>query len=212
MLHQPSDDPFEATLSRAVSGDKEAINELFERFYPHVSRLVHQSLSMDLRRNRPWLSARFSTGDVVQEVFRTVLGDLRSFGGRTERAFAGYLAMVVRNRLIDAIRFHEAARRDGRRGTLPLMEQDQHDVPEAEAPERIAAANEEIDLFHAALAGLPEREQLLLRARFDGVASFADLTEQLGFTSTTATRRAFAAAQAKLVVRMGRDAQGESQS
>ena len=191
---------FEATLRLAKAGDEVATNRLFERFYPSVRRLVHHSMSTDLRRSRPWLAARFSTGDVVQEVFRSVLEDLTGFGGSTERAFAAFLSMVVRNRIIDAIRFHEAERRDGRRGAPPVPE-NEHPSGE-DRPDRTAASSEEIERFHRALSQFPERERLLLRARFEGTASFAELTETLGYSSESAARRAFFTAQARLAVQL----------
>ena len=102
-------------LAAARRDDAVAIDELFRRFYPRVQHLVHRDLSRDLRTKRPWLSSRFSTGDVVQEVFRKLLRNLNGIEADTEAAFCGYLSVVIRNRLLDAIRFHEAARRDGRR-------------------------------------------------------------------------------------------------
>ncbi|MEM8710313.1 MAG: sigma-70 family RNA polymerase sigma factor [Planctomycetota bacterium] len=191
---------FEQVLNAAKDGDQVAIGEIFELFYPRVKRLVHRSLATDLRNSRPWLTARFSTGDVVQEVFRSVLGDLESFGGSTERAFTGYLTMVVRNRIIDAIRFHEAERRDGRRGALPIAEEEHEGA--SDSPANAAANAEELDRFHEALKTFPEREQLLLRARFEETASFAELTEQLGYPSESTARRAYFAAQARLAVQL----------
>lgn len=196
----PKSSTFEATLTAAKGGDQDSINALFAQFYQQVRRMVHHSLATDLRRSRPWLAAKFSTGDVVQEVFRSVLDDLESFGGHTERAFAGYLTMVVRNRIIDAIRFHEAERRDGRRSVAPVHD-DVHVSGEAN-PTDEAAGLEALERFHAALAEFPERERLLLRARFEGTASFAELADQLGFSSVYSVRRAFFAAQATLSVRL----------
>lgn len=201
------DETFQATLIAAKAGDTVAMNELFELFYPRVRSQVHKSLALDLRNNRPWLTARFSTGDVVQEVFRSVLGDLNAFGGTTEYAFAGYLTMVVRNRIIDAIRFHEAARRDGRRGAASVPE---HDHPsDAAGPASEAASAEQVDRFHEVLATFPEREQLLLRARFEESATFAELTEQLGYSSESTARRAYFAAQAKLAVQLRSASMGD---
>lgn len=203
MLPLPADDGFQALLTAARAGDADALDGVFERFYPRVQRMVHVRLARDLRTTRPWLAARFSTGDVVQEVFRSVLGDLRAFAGDNEGAFAGYLAMVVRNRIVDAVRFHEAGPRDGRRSLA-----DAEDVgaqPDADDPARAAAHVEELERFHAALATFPERERLLLRARLEGTGNFTELAEQLGYGSESTARRAFHAAQARLAVLLGGD-------
>lgn len=190
--------PFVSTLERARLGDREALDELCRRFYPAVETLVHQRLASDLRQGRPWLHARFSTGDVVQTVFESVLHDLDAFQGKTEDAFIGYLAAVVRHRMIDALRFHEAAQRDGRRGSSITVG---FDAPSAESdPADEAMSTEVLARFQAALARFSAREQHLLRARIDASASFSDLADQLGYGSESAARRAFFDAQAKLVM------------
>ncbi len=192
---------FEANLCAAREGDSEAMETLFETYYPRVKRMVHEGLSRDLRNSRPWLTARFSTGDVVQEVFRSLLKDLSGFRGKTEDAFRGYLAMVVRNRLLDAIRFHESAQRDGRR-TTPTPEG--LDTPcSSPDPAAEALGAEEANDLHEVLKTFPEHEQLLLRARLEQGAMFKDLAEQLGYSSKAAARRAFFSAQALLVIRLG---------
>ena len=193
-------DAFPRLLERAREGDAVAMEALFERFYPTVRRLVHASLSRDVRVGRPWLHSRFSTGDVVQEVFRSLLKNLASFRGRTEDAFCGYLAMVVRNRLVDAVRFHEAAQRDGRRTAGEEPEGDE--TPATDERLEDDPGDEEVDLFLELLATFDEREQLLLRGRLEQDVSFRALAEQLGYSSRSAAQRRFYAAQAKIAVLM----------
>lgn len=198
--HVNESDAFRTTLERAKQGDRGALDALSRRFYPAVEGLVHHRLATDLRHGRPWLAARFSTADVVQDVFEGVLRDLGAFLGETEAAFTGYLTVVVRNRIVDAVRFHEAAQRDGRR-MHPLAE-----GFDAEGRERDPAATvvttEGLERLLAALAAFEPREQHLLRARMDGLASFKELAAQLGYGSDSAARRAFYDAQAKLAVRL----------
>lgn len=187
---------FLSTLESARLGDAEALNELAQRFYPAVQELVHHRLATDMRHRRPWLAARFSTGDVVQSVFEGVLRDIGTFAGRTEDAFVGYLATVVRNRILDAVRFHEAAQRDGRRAhsITPEFDAEGGEVDPADA----AISAEGLQQLTAALANLEPRVQHLLRARMEGLASFRELAEQLGYGSESAARRAFFDAQAQL--------------
>jgi RNA polymerase sigma factor (sigma-70 family) len=193
-------DAFLNTLERARQGDAQAREFLAERFYPIVQALVHQRLAADLRRSRPWLLARFSTGDVVHSVFESVLWDLGAFAGQTEEAFVGYLATVVRNRILDALRFHEAAQRDGRRGRTLTGDFDQ-ESGESD-PAEAAAASEDIARLLAAIARFEPRVQHLLRARIEGLATFRELAEQLGYGSESAARRAFFDAQAQLSLRL----------
>ncbi len=194
---------FLSALESARQGDSEALNELAARFYPAVQALVHHRLATDMRHRRPWLAARFSTGDVVQSVFEGVLRDIGTFAGRTEEAFVGYLATVVRNRILDAVRFHEAAQRDGRRmhSITPEFDGEGREVDPAEA----AISAEGMEQLMAALAGFEPRVQHLLRARMEGLASFRELAEQLGYGSESAARRAFFDAQAKLSLELRGD-------
>lgn len=195
--------PFLETLEKARAGDRGALEVLAERFYPVVEQLVHQRLAADLRRSQPWLSARFSTGDVVHSVFESVLWDLGDFAGRSEEAFVGYLATVVRNRILDALRFHRAAQRDGRKGR-PIT--GEFDIEGLEAdPAEFAAATEDAERLLAAIARFEPRVQHLLRARIEGLASFRELAEQLGYGSESAARRAFFEAQARVSLELGDD-------
>ena len=191
---------FAKTFEAASHGDEAAQSLLFARFYPTVERMVHRQLARDVRSTKPWLAARFSTGDVVQEVFRSVLKDLTAFEGDSEGAFAGYLARVVRNRIVDTIRFHEAARRDGRRSRHSVdVDEPAHESAE---PSSQAVSAEELDAFHKALESFPRRERMLLRARIEDEEGFRTLANQLGYPSESAARRAFYAAQARLVLRL----------
>ena len=191
--------PFQVDLAAARLGDPQALKSLAERFYPTVQRLVHQRLELDMRMSRPWLTSRFSTGDVVQDVFMGVLRDLQAFAGDNEGAFVGYLAMVVRNRIIDAVRFHEADRRDGRRAgpsadSLPLA-----GASSADPASEVASA-EQMERLRQALSHFEPREQLLLRARLENLSTFGELAEQLGYSTESGARRAFYAAQARLAL------------
>lgn len=201
-LPEADDRAFLETLAQARAGAPEAQETLVAQFLRRVESDVHLRLSRDVRIGRPWLTARFSTGDIVQEVFRAVLRDLDSFGGRTEDAFCGYLAVVIRNRIVDSIRFHEAGCRDGRLG-LPVPEELQGTG--GGDPATVAVQAEEIERLEACMADLDPRVRLLVRARMEGQATFKELADQLGYGSESSARRAFFDAQAQLALSLGRD-------
>lgn len=204
---------FAVLLAAAQRGEEEPKDELFRRFYPRVQQIVHRALATDMRRKRPWLMARFSTGDVVQEVFRSLLMDLSGFKGESDEAFVGYLSMVVRNRLVDAVRYHEAALRDGRR--CQGIDCSDDAASRAAGPATGAAMLDEMDLLNSIFDTLPESEQLLLRGRFEQEARFVDLAKALGYSSASAAKRVFYAAQAKLTIRMRKalaDSSGEGKT
>ena len=140
---------------------------------------------------------------MVQEVFQSVLHDLHAFAGTNEEAFIGYLAMVIRNRIIDAVRFHEADCRDGRRVTRSEVAMDIAG-PEGDPATEIATG-ELVERLHAALNQFDTRTQLLVRARMEGQATFGDLANQLGFETESGARKAFYAAQARLTLLLKED-------
>lgn len=190
---------FDVLLTQARNGDADALNRMTRRYYEAVRASVHLQLEIDLRASRPWLTARFSTGDIVQEVFESVLADLGAFRGRSEDAFCGYLAMIVRNRIVDAIRFHQAGCRDGR---LSLQLTDLTEESGSPDPAQAASDAESANLVLSELAQLDEPTRLLVRARLEGTATFAELASQLGYGSESSARRTFFDAQAKLAIRL----------
>lgn len=193
---------FHATLLAARAGDGSALNELLSRFYPAVSREVHKALASSTRRHRPWLNSLFSTGDVVQEVFVSVVRDLEHVQAVDAGGFVSYLTTLVRNRLIDTIRFHEALQR-GVRNTQPI-DDDELLVGSAASPVDRAASAEGIEQFCAILNATPARERALLMGRIERGETYAELQRSLGYPSEDAARKAFYTAQARLILSLRR--------
>lgn len=147
---------------------------------------------------RPWLQSMFSTGDVVQEVFISVLRDIRDFDGRSEAQFENYLATLTRNRIVDAVRFHEAVCRDRRR--VATLETDAYS--DREAAQQNLVDRDELRCVHAVLQTLRPRERALLQGRFLSGHSFAELADDLGYASADSARKCFRVAQARLALRL----------
>ncbi|MBL9076089.1 MAG: sigma-70 family RNA polymerase sigma factor [Planctomycetes bacterium] len=190
--------PFRDLLDRARAGDAAARDHLFERIYPRLERIARWQMACEVRQRRPWLAAQFATGDVVQDVCQRVLADLPSFQADSERALVAYLAVAVRNRMTDALRFHEALRRDCRRAAPDL------DELELRAPSPGPATHAlQADLaatFWRLAARLSAREQQLLRQRIEDEDTFDAIARDLAFPSADAARKAFYAVQARLLV------------
>ncbi|MCA8953047.1 MAG: sigma-70 family RNA polymerase sigma factor [Planctomycetes bacterium] len=200
---EPSD--FQLRLAAARRGERQALDALFERFYARVQAQVHQLLVRDLRDRRPWLASMFSTGDVVQEVFVRVLRDLPEFRGESEAEFVGYLAAIMKNRLRDAVRFHEALQRDRRR-----VQSADEEAPAArpEDPADRLITCDELARYSDALARCSQRERELLSARFDSDGeppTFAELATRFGYPTEGAARKAFFVVKARLLARLGGD-------
>ena len=204
-----SEADWRSTLEAAAGGDAAARNQLIERYADRVRSRVHAELEQDFRRNHRWILPLFSTRDVVQDVFVAVIRSL-SAGERdqldfpSEHAFIAWLSTVCRNRLLDAVRHHEAGRRDVRRsvsdaeGELAAGKSDDGRA----APELAAQLAEHAAILADVLAELPERQRDLITMRIVDGEKFAVLADKLGFSSEESVRQSFHRAQAKLLVKL----------
>jgi len=192
------------TLEQAAQGDRAALQSLLTDFYPKVREIVHRELERDFRRRHRWMLPLFSTGDIVQEVFLGVVAGLKEFRVEDDTSFTRYLATVVKHRLLDAVRFHEADRRDQRR-QVGEPEQGLGSLPHAgtdPTPSLRASVEEQLGIYRSVLATLPEKQRLLLELRLSEQKEFGEIAHALGIASADAARKAFHEAQAKLLVKL----------
>jgi RNA polymerase sigma factor (sigma-70 family) len=197
-------------LARHRRGDRDAAAELLRRLQQPLRALVHRQLQRRLRPQQHALLQSLSTGDLVQEVCLEVLRGLDDWDGDRDEAFLGLLATLVEHRLVDQVRRSQAGCRDVRRradhGPVTAGVADAAGGP-ADAAER----QESVAIYHAVLQGFSERERVLLALRIEQQAPFAELAERLGYPSPDAARKAFHAAEARLLLalrRRGLDAGG----
>ena len=192
-------------LDRHLEGDLAARDALCTRFYPRVRDMVHRQLHQDFRRHHRWILPLFSTGDIVQEVFLGVVNQpLDGFQGDSEEAFVQYLGAVCRHRLLDALRYHEAARRDVRRRHESVNRPTAGFTPVADDPTPSLAASleEQVDAYEEVLQGLSASQRQVLRLRLEDEEPFARIAEIMGNASDDAARQAFRAAKSLLLVRL----------
>ena len=199
----PQHDPdavFRTDLGLARKGDEAALNRLSERHYGRIQDLVHARLARDFRTSRPWLSAKFSTGDIVQDAFSGLHKHLAAFRGSSVDSFIAYMAMVVRNLVLGAVRHHERAQRDARRA-VPQERADDAADP-GDPPDALLERAEIAHQLRDRLATFEEREALLFQARSEDTASFRELADMLGYSSESAARRAYFRVQADLLLHL----------
>ena len=142
----------------------------------------------------------------MQEVFLSVVDhQLEGFVGTSEEDFVQYLNAIIKHRLIDAVRYHEASRRDARRQLdQPTTEERPSVQPAAEdaTPSLAASLGEQLSAYEGVLASLSEKERQLVRRRMEEEEPFADIAEALDIGSADAARQAFRSAKARLLVRL----------
>jgi RNA polymerase sigma factor (sigma-70 family) len=192
------------TIVAAAAGDRDARERIVTACLPGVRALVHSSLQQDFRQRHRWILPLFSTQDVVHEVLAAVVQDLADTQFEGPGPFCAYLGTLVRHRLLDAVRFHEAARRDGRRQVaeptagLAGVAADRREA----TPTFAASLGERAGLVRDAIGELPERQRRLLELRLIDDCTFGQIREALGYGSDETARQAFHDAQARLLVKL----------
>ncbi|MBL8725065.1 MAG: sigma-70 family RNA polymerase sigma factor [Planctomycetes bacterium] len=197
-------DQLQPLLRAAAAGAPEAREQLVAACYDDVRARVHRELEGDFRRRHRWILPLFSTHDVVHEVLVAVVQDLADTDFAGKEPFFAYLGTLVQHRLLDAVRFHEAARRDVRKQTpeptqgLGALAADQREA----TPTLAASLAERAGLVRDALAELPERQRRLLELRLLEGETYPRIRDALGYASEETARQACVEAQARLLVKL----------
>lgn len=165
-------------LSRARSGDREAIEVLFGRYRQVLQNFLHKRLPHASR-------SLLETQDLVQEVLTRVITALPSFEYRGIGSFWAYLRQIALNHLYEIAR--KSQRTDQR--VVSLQESS---LIEPTSPSLLAVVSgrEEFQAFEKGLAALSskQREALLLRVELE--LSYDTIATECGFSSADAARMA----------------------
>ncbi len=193
-----------ALVRLAAGGDRDAQHALVQRVQAKVRAIVHRELEQRFRASHRWVMPLFSTSDVVQDVLVDAVRGLDECEFPGEGAFVAYLATIVRHRLISAVRYYEAQRRDGRRGVAAPEDAAAGPARPStlSAPEFAASLAERAAVVRDVLASFAERPRALLELRLVDGATFPVIAEKLGYALDETARQAFCDAQAKLVLRL----------
>ena len=94
-----------ALVKRFQGGDRRALEQLMERFYPRVQRIVRVRTGAELR-------SKLALDDVVQEVLVRALGGLQQFEVRPDGRLIHWLAKLAEREIANLANFHRAQKRD----------------------------------------------------------------------------------------------------
>ena len=166
----------------ASRGDARAVEALLERYLPDLRRFVR-------RRAGAALLSKESGSDLVQSVCRELLQGLadQRFAYRGEKEFRHWLYGAALLKLEGRARHWRAERRDVAR-ELPLdgaSDAGSRVGPADPAtPSSHAAAGEEVELLHAALARLPERYREIVELAYVECLSHREIAARLSISET----------------------------
>ena len=180
-------------LRRLRGGDDNALNALFERYLPILTRWAHGRLPASARD----LS---ETDDLVQITLRSALVHIEGFEPRREGAFLAYLRQILRNKVLDEIR------RVGRR---PQKEEFDDRLPElAPSPVEVVIGTETLERYEAGLEKLPEQVREAVILRIEMGLSYQDVADAVESPSANAARMMISRGLVQLSEAMDGDADG----
>jgi RNA polymerase sigma-70 factor, ECF subfamily len=192
MTGRPSDDqgPVDTTvelLQRVRGGDATAADELFQRHLAPLRRWASGRLPR-------WARDIADTNDIVQETALHTFKHLEGFEPRGDDALQAYLRQAVINRIRNEFR-----RAAGQRPPLPL----ESGMPDpGTSPLEATIAQEQRDLYEAALERLNPDDREAIVSRITIGLSYAELASALGKPSADAARMVVARALVKLAKEM----------
>jgi RNA polymerase sigma factor (sigma-70 family) len=166
-------------LARARAGDADALNDLFSRHLPLLSRWAHGRLPR-------WARDVADTRDLVQDTVLQTFKNLRGFEPRGKGALGAYLRQALLNRVRNEIR------RVSRR---PMIEELDEQAPSHElSPLQSAIRQQQHERYEVALSRLKDSERELIVARLELGLTYEEMAETLGKPSWNAVRMAVARA------------------
>ncbi len=179
-------------LTRARSGERQAIEALVVRYRQPLEHLLHLRLVPNARR-------LLETQDLVQEVLTRALRLLPRFEYRGIGSFWSYLRSVALNYL------REAARKGSRQEPLTSTG-DGADLKSSDpGPLQETCRREEFLAFEKALTRLTERAREALLLRIELEQPYGVIASECGFPSAGAARMAIMRAIKQVSQEMGRD-------
>ena len=182
-------------LSRARSGETEALGELCVLYRDYLRMVVRSGMGRKLRE-------RVELSDVVQEVLVEVVRQFPQFTGETEVAVMGWMRRLVGQRLADLGRYHRRVKRGGdamapKLGAAPesggLSEAESGWTIDAFAlsqtsPSQVVSKREQFDRLADALAGLAEQEVDVVWLYFAENLTFELIGQRLNLSRKSVSR------------------------
>ena len=206
VCNQPREPPDHESLvliRKAQGGDQAAYEQLFERYYPRVERLVRKQLS-------PGLRGQLESGDVIHEALIQAIGSYEHLEVPSRPALIAWFASIVRNRLRDLHKRTTAeCRHPGHQaivdhlsaacssGKLHFEAFDDSPLPEDQV-----VLEEDLERLRKAVGELKPEQQRLLAMRQEQNLGWQEIAKRLGFASADATRMAFSRAKIELARRL----------
>jgi len=179
-------------VRRACTGDKDAENQVAERYRPRLNKWAKGRLPRGAR-------GAMETGDLVQEVLIRAIHNFGRFELRHEGSFPAYLRKILQNRL------HDLGRVDKRRPPPDPLDSGIDVVSPALTPFDEAVGRENRERFDEAFSRLDADDQELIFMRMELGYGYDDIAAMLGRPTPNAIRVATRRAMLRLAKEMSRE-------
>jgi RNA polymerase sigma-70 factor (ECF subfamily) len=170
-------------LARARTGDQAALNQVFARAIPPLTRWASGRLPR-------WARDMVDTDDLVQETVIRTLKQIDVFEYRADAALQAYLRQAVMNRIRNELR------RASRHPSPAALESDAEDP--GLSPLEAVIGKQTVESYDDALARLDSADREAIVGRVELGMSYQELAEALGRPSADAARMAVGRALLKL--------------
>jgi RNA polymerase sigma-70 factor (ECF subfamily) len=171
-------------LARCLAGEADAWDALFNLHYAPASRFVFQ-VAPDFSRE--------DVEEVCQEVFLTVIKNLRGFQGNSQ--FQTWLFRIAANKARDYRQHLRAAKRGGGVVPVSLHQDPRHDLPPPDpaspqpGPDLALLKAEQIALVGEALEQLGDPCQEIIELRYFADLSYEEIASSLDLNPKTVSSR-----------------------
>jgi RNA polymerase sigma factor (sigma-70 family) len=170
-------------LDRAREGSRSALGELMAGCRPWLRRRVATRLPRELAHKQ-------DASDLVQECQSLAIASFAQFRGRSSAELRGWLAGILERRVMRALRFWGAGRRDRRREQHVAGQRPVHEIEASSTAllERLSRWEDCDRLKLAASWCRADDMDLISRHLFDG-KSHDEIGQALGISAATARQR-----------------------
>jgi RNA polymerase sigma-70 factor, ECF subfamily len=155
-----------ALVAAAVAGDRVALERLLLAHYDQLARRVAARLPARLQATQ-------AVEDILQITFSQAFCDIGRFQPRSDASFGNWLARIAENRLLDAIKQHDAPKRGGDLRRVADAGRDESRILSLwdwiavndTSPSSVIAREEALHALNVALAALPPDQREAIRLK-----------------------------------------------
>ena len=163
-------------LTRARSGDSQAVGLLLEQYRPYLRVLAQRHLDGPL-------GVRLDASDLVQQTCLSAIRAIANFDGVDEAAFVAWLRTIHENNIRTAVRDHLLAEKRAAGREVSPADEEAIDRSLAQAressPSQRLMHGESTVRLAAALQQLPDDQREAVRLRYLEGRSLAEIAERL---------------------------------